>query len=105
MSGKRLATDRFYPFKTMEEKWVYWARHISLNRFETAAAEIYKKLYQLVQEKKYFVLTTNVEHQFWKAGFPDEKIFATQGDYGYIQCAVECHEKLYDDERLVAKGL
>lgn len=100
-----LYTSSFYPFKTIEEKWAYWARHISLNRFETAAADLYKKLYQLVQEKKYFVLTTNVEHQFWKAGFLDEKIFATQGDYGYIQCAVGCHEKLYDDERLVVDML
>lgn len=100
-----LYTSSFYPFETMEEKWAYWARHISLNRFETPAAELYKKLYKLVQEKKYFVLTTNVEHQFWKAGFPDEKIFATQGDYGYIQCKVGCHAKLYDDKKLVADML
>lgn len=96
-----LYSSSFYPFETIEEKWAYWARHISLNRFETPATELYKKLFDLVNEKKYFVLTTNVEHQFWKAGFPDEKIFATQGDYGYIQCAKGCHNKLYDDEELV----
>ncbi|WP_026882070.1 SIR2 family NAD-dependent protein deacylase [Clostridium akagii] len=98
---KDLYTSSFYNFGTMEEKWAYWSRHIALNRFETPATELYKKLYKLVQQKKHFVLTTNVEHQFSKAGFQDEKIFATQGDYGYIQCAVGCHSKLYDDENLV----
>jgi NAD-dependent SIR2 family protein deacetylase len=96
-----LYTSSFYPFETKEEKWAYWARHISLNRFETPATELYKNLFKLVQKKNYFVLTTNVEHQFWKAGFADEKIFATQGDYGHFQCAVGCHEKLYDNEKLV----
>lgn len=100
-----LYSSSFYPFETMEEKWAYWARHISFNRFETPATELYKKLHNLVSEKKYFVLTTNVEHQFWKAGFLDEKIFATQGDYGYIQCAKGCHAKLYDDEILVSEML
>lgn len=102
---KDLYTSSFYPFKTMEEKWAYWARHIALNRFETPATELYKMLYRLVKEKKYFVLTTNVEHQFWKAAFPDQKIFATQGDYGYFQCAVGCHAKLYDNEEIVAEML
>lgn len=100
-----LYSSSFYPFETMEEKWAYWARHISLNRFETPVTELYKKLYNLVNQKKYFVLTTNVEHQFWKAEFPDEKIFATQGDYGYIQCARGCHNKLYDNEELVKEML
>ena len=100
-----LYSSSFYPFETLEEKWAYWARHISLNRFETPATELYKKLHNLVNNKKYFVLTTNVEHQFWKAGFPDEKIFATQGDYGYIQCAKGCHAKIYDNEILVSEML
>lgn len=100
-----LYSSSFYPFETMEEKWAYWARHISLNRFETPASELYENLYHLIKEKKYFVITTNVEHQFWKAGFPDEKIFATQGDYGYIQCAKGCHKKLYNNEKLVSKML
>lgn len=102
---KDLYTSSFYPFETMEKKWAYWARHISLNRFETPATELYNKLYQLVKGKKHFVLTTNVEHQFWKAGFLDEKIFAAQGEYGYIQCAVGCHAKLYDNERLISDML
>lgn len=96
-----LYSSSFYPFETMEEKWAYWARHISINRFETPVTELYKKLYQLVKDKNYFVLTTNVDHQFWKAGIPDEKIFATQGDYGYIQCAVGCHYKVYYNEEII----
>jgi NAD-dependent SIR2 family protein deacetylase len=98
-------TSSFYPFKTVEEKWAYWARHISVNRFETPAASLYAKLYEKLKEKKYFVITTNVEHQFLKAGFPDKSIFATQGDYGYIQCAAGCHENLYCDEDLVSEML
>lgn len=97
-----LYTSSFYPFKTQEEKWAYWAKHISLNRFETPGTKLYKDLFNLVKNKNYFVITTNVEHQFWKANFPNEKIFATQGDYGYIQCAKGCHNKLYDNEGLVA---
>lgn len=100
-----LYSSSFYPFETMEEKWAYWARHISLNRFETPATDLYKKLYRFVDGRKYFVLTTNVEHQFWKAGFPDDSIFATQGDYGKIQCEAGCHAKLYDNEELVARML
>ena len=96
-----LYTSSFYPFETMEEKWAYWARHIYVNRFEVGATPLYEKLYELVKNKKYFVITTNVEKQFYKAKFDDEKIFATQGDYGYIQCAKACHDKLYYNEDLV----
>lgn len=100
-----LYSSSFYPFETLEEKWAYWARHISLNRFETPAADLYKELYRFASRKEYFVLTTNVEHQFWKAGFSDEKIFATQGDYGKLQCSTGCHAKLYDNEELIATML
>ena len=97
-----LYTSSFYPFKTQEERWAYWAKHVSLNRFETPATKLYTDLFDLVRDKSYFIVTTNVEHQFWKANFPNEKIFATQGDYGYIQCAKGCHNKLYDNDSLVA---
>ena len=97
-----LYTTSFYPFKTQEERWAYWAKHVSLNRFETPATKLYTDLFDLVRDKNYFIITTNVEHQFWKANFPNEKIFATQGDYGYIQCAKGCHNKLYDNDSLVA---
>jgi NAD-dependent SIR2 family protein deacetylase len=90
-----LYTSSFYPFGTQAEFWAYWARHISLNRYETPTTELYKKLFLLVTGKNYFVLTTNVDYQFHKAGFPEEKVFMAQGDYGYFQCAKSCHDKLY----------
>ena len=91
----------FYPFKTSEEKWAYWAKHIYLNRFQVGKTNLYQKLLKLVQNKDYFVITTNVEHQFWINDFEDERIFATQGDYGFLQCGEACHDKLYYDEDLV----
>lgn len=86
----------FYPFPTQEAKWGYWSKHSYLNRIEPEGLPLYKKLYELVENKEYFVLTTNVDHQFWKAGFLSEAIFATQGDYGLIQCEKGCHDKTYD---------
>jgi NAD-dependent protein deacetylases, SIR2 family len=88
----------FYPFNTQEEKWAYWSRHIFYNRYDVEATQVYCKLYEVIRDKNYFVLTTNVDHQFWMAGFEDERIFATQGDYGLFQCAKSCHKKLYDNE-------
>lgn len=94
-------TSSFYRFKTEEERWAYWARHIIVNRYDPPAAQLYQDLLALSLGKKFFVITTNVDHQFHKAGFPDEKIFAVQGDYGYFQCAKGCHQKLYENENLV----
>lgn len=94
-------TAGFYPFKTQEEKWAFWSRHIEINRFLPPALPLYRTLYELVKGKDYFVLTTNVDYQFYKAGFAPERIFAVQGDYGKIQCAKGCHDKLYDDRSLV----
>ena len=96
-----LYTSSFYPFKTQEERWAYWAKHISVNRYDTPAAELYKDLFRLAHSKEYFVITTNVEHQFIKAGFPVEKVFAVQGDYGLFQCERGCHNTLYDNAELV----
>lgn len=93
----------FYPFKAQEEKWAYWSKHIYMNRYDFGIGEVYKVLFDIVKEKDYFVITTNVDHQFYKAGFPEERIFATQGDYGLIQCSRGCHKKLYDNEELVYK--
>lgn len=88
----------FYPFDTQEEKWGYWSKHIFYNRYDIGATEVYGDLHKLVQEKSYFVLTTNVDHQFWLSGFENERIYATQGDYGMFQCAKGCHKKLYENE-------
>ena len=94
-------TASFHPFGTSEELWAHWARHIFVNRFEPAATELYKDILKLVSAKPYFVVTTNVESQFEKAGFPKERIFEVQGNYAYLQCAKACHDKLYYNEALV----
>lgn len=86
----------FYPFGTEEERWAYWCRHSYVNRIEPPAMPLYEQLFAMVKDMDYFVLTTNVDHQFQKAGFQDERIFATQGDYGLIQCMKGCHSKTYD---------
>lgn len=90
----------FYPFPTQEAKWGYWSKHSMMNRFLPPALPLYNRLYEIVKEKDYFVLTTNVDHQFQKAGFQKDRIFATQGDYGNIQCEKGCHPKVYDAEDL-----
>ena len=89
---KDMYSSGFYPFKTSEEKWAYWARHIDVNRYSVGKTDVYQKLLNLVKDKDYFVLTTNVEHQFWINDFEDERIFATQGDYGLFQCSKACQE-------------
>ncbi len=98
-------SSSFYKFKTPEEQWAYWARHIFANRFDVGKTDVYTKLLKLVEDKQYFVITTNVEHQFWINGFEDERIFAVQGDYGLLQCSKGCHDKLYPNEDLVMKCL
>lgn len=94
-------SSAIYPFRTQEERWGFWAKHISLNRYETGPTKLYKDLYRLVKDKKYFVITSNVESQFEKAGFPFYKVFEIEGNYGYLHCAKGCHDKLYNNERLV----
>lgn len=98
--GKMYMTDMysagFYPFPTEEAKWGYWSKHSYINRIEPEGLLVYKEVYELVKDKKHFVLTTNVDHQFQKSGFDDADVFATQGDYGLIQCAKGCHQKTYD---------
>lgn len=96
-----LYTSSFYPFETEEERWAYWAEHISINRFTMGATQLYRDLLELVQEKPYFVISTNVESQFVKAGFPEDKVFEIQGDYSFLQCKKGCHDTLYYNETLV----
>ena len=93
----------FYPFPTEEEHWAYWSRHIYYNRYVPAPKPVYDNLLKLLQEKDYFVITTNVDHQFQKAGFDKQRLFYTQGDYGLFQCAKPCHQKTYDNEELVKR--
>ena len=90
----------FYPYDTLEEHWAYWSRYIYINRYLDAPKPVYEKLLSLLKGKDYFVLTTNVDHCFQKAGFDKKRLFYTQGDYGLWQCSVPCHKKTYDNEKI-----
>ena len=91
----------FYPYKTLEEFWAYWSRYIYINRYMDAPKPVYQTLLDLVQDKDYFVLTTNVDHCFQKAGFDKKRLFYTQGDYGLFQCSGPCYQETYDNEAIV----
>ena len=93
----------FYPFPTLEEHWAYWSRFIFLNRYCDPPKPVYQNLLELVKEKDTFVLTTNVDHCFQKAGFDKHRLFYTQGDYGLWQCSKPCHQETYDNEETVRK--
>ena len=95
----------FYPFDSLEEHWAYWSRYIYINRYLDAPKPVYSGLLRLVRGKDYFVLTTNVDHCFQKAGFDKQRLFYTQGDYGLWQCSRPCHPKTYDNEAAVKKML
>ena len=91
----------FYPYETLEEHWAYWSRYIFINRYMDAPEPVYHGLYALVKDKDYFVITTNVDHCFQKAGFDRQRLFYTQGDYGLFQCSAPCHDSTYDNEETV----
>ena len=91
----------FYPYETPEEFWAYWSRYIWINRYMDAPKPVYDALLRLVKDKDYFVLTTNVDHCFQKAGFDKNRLFYTQGDYGLFQCSEPCHDKTYENEETV----
>lgn len=93
----------FYPFDSLEEHWAYWSRYIYINRYLDAPKPVYHDLLKLVQDKDYFVLTTNVDHCFQKAGFDKHRLFYTQGDYGLWQCSKPCLQKTYDNETVVRR--
>ncbi len=93
----------FYPFPTLEEHWAYWSRYIYINRYSDTENGTYKTLLKLIKDKDYFVLTTNVDHQFQKAGFDKKRLFYTQGDYGLFQCSVPCHNDTYDNEETITE--
>ena len=91
----------FYPYETPEEKWAFWSRYIFINRYMDAPKPVYEQLLALVKDKDYFVITTNVDHCFQKAGFDKARLFYTQGDYGLFQCSVPCTPVTYDNENMV----
>jgi len=91
----------FYPYSTREEFWAYWSRYIWINRYMDAPKPVYEELLRLVKDKDYFVITTNVDHCFQKAGFDKNRLFYTQGDYGLLQCSEPCHNKTYENEEMI----
>ena len=93
----------FYPYQTPEEFWAYWSRYIFVNRYTDAPKPVYNELFELVKGKDYFVITTNVDHCFQKAGFDKKRLFYTQDDYGLFQCSVPCHDKTYENEETVRR--
>ena len=91
----------FYPYDTLEEYWAWWSRQIYINRYDITPGRPYRELRKLITGKDYFVLTTNVDHQFQLAGFDKKRLFYTQGDYGLWQCSRACHRQTYDNEDAV----
>ena len=93
----------FYPFPSPEEYWAWWSRHIYYNRYDVMPGKPYADLLELVRGRNYFVLTTNVDHQFQLTGFDKARLFYTQGDYGLWQCSEPCHQATYDNEEAVRR--
>ena len=91
----------FYPYPTPEESWAYWSRYIFLNRYQDAPKPVYDTLLALLRGKDYFVITTNVDHCFQKAGFDKKRLFYTQGDYGLFQCSEPCCQETWDNEAVI----
>ena len=102
---KDIYSGGFYTFPDNETRWAWWARHIYYNRYVNAPKPVYSKLLSLVQDKEYFVITTNVDHQFQRAGFDKKRLFYTQGDYGLFQSLNPAIQKTYDNEEWVVRAM
>ena len=98
---KDMYSGGFYPFAMPEEHWAYWSRYIYINRYMNAPKPVYEILLKLVADKDYFVITTNVDHCFQKAGFDKKRLFYTQGDYGLFQCSEPCCQETFENEALI----
>ena len=88
----------FYPYDTLEEHWAFWSRYVICNRYEPIPGRVYQQLLDLLRDRDYFVLTTNVDHCFQRAGFDKRRLFYTQGDYGLFQCSRPCCQETWDNE-------
>ena len=93
----------FYTYPSPEAYWAYWSKFVFVNRYCDPPKPVYEALYELVKDKEYFVITTNVDHCFHKANFDKKRLFYTQGDYGLFQCSVPCHNKTYDNEESIRR--
>ncbi len=100
---KDMYSGGFYPYETAEEHWAYWSRYIYINRYMDPPKPVYDRLFELVRDKDYFVLTTNVDHCFQKSGFAKHRLFYTQGDYGLFQCSQPCHNSTYENKDVIFK--
>lgn len=98
---KDMYSGGFYPFATLEEHWAYWSRYIYINRYMDASKPVYDDLLKMVADKDYFVITTNVDHCFQKAGFDKKRLFYTQGDYGLFQCSEPCCQETFENEAMI----
>lgn len=98
---KDMYSGGFYPYTTPEEMWAYWSRYIYINRYMDIPKPVYEELLELVKDKDYFVITTNVDHCFQKAGFDKKRLFYTQGDYGLFQCSEPCRDVTYDNKDMI----
>ena len=98
---KDMYSGGFYPFATPEEHWAYWSRYIYINRYMDTPKPVYDDILKLVQDKDYFVITTNVDHCFQKAGFDKKRLFYTQGDYGLFQCSEPCCQETFENETAI----
>ena len=98
---KDMYSGGFYPYETPEEMWAYWSKFIFVNRYMDAPKTVYDQLLTIVKDKDYFVITTNVDHCFQKAGFDKKRLFYTQGDYGLFQCSEPCCDETYENEQMV----
>ena len=95
----------FYPFPNRETLWAWWARHIYFNRYIDPPKPVYRNLFSIIKDKEYFVITTNVDHQFQRAGFDKKRLFYTQGDYGLFQSVNPQNQKTYDNEEWVMRAI
>ena len=91
----------FYPYDTLEEHWAFWSRYVMCNRYEPIPGRVYQQLLNLLRDRDYFVLTTNVDHCFQRAGFDKQRLFYTQGDYGLFQCSRPCCQETWDNEGVI----
>ena len=91
----------FYPYDTLEEHWAFWSRYVMCNRYDPIPGRVYQQLLNLLRDRDYFVLTTNVDHCFQRAGFDKQRLFYTQGDYGLFQCNRPCCQETWDNEDVI----
>lgn len=95
----------FYPYASPETRWAFWARNIYINRYVDPPKPVYEDLLELVKDKDYFVITTNVDHCFQRAGFDKKRLFYTQGDYGLFQSVDPTNRNTYDNEAWVLQAM